>query len=202
MNLKEKILAKPFAYNLFTKIMGGPQTRRYLCEKYIRIQNNQSLLDLGCGSGNMVPFLPKIQYLGVDANPEYITNAKNQFSDLGFEFETASIQDYSPKENQFDVVLGIGFLHHLDDDSAIGFLKKAQTALKPKGRLVTMDGCYTPSQNPIARFLLNQDRGNYVRFEKQYLNLANQVFSDIKPHIEKNLLRFPYTHIIMECTKS
>ena len=77
----------------------------------------------------------------------------------------------------------------------------AKAALKPGGVLVTFDGCYTPTQSLLARCLLNWDRGRFVRTKDEYVRLATTTFTDVEPFIRSDLLRIPYTHLIMRCVK-
>src|SRR5262249_59511280 len=99
----------------------------------------------------------------------------------------------------YDLALANGVLHHLDDEQALSLLRLAYTALKPGGRLVTFDGCFTPDQSRIARWLLRNDRGKFVRDEGEYRCLASTVFPEIHAQVQHGLLRLPYTHIFMVC---
>jgi cyclopropane fatty-acyl-phospholipid synthase-like methyltransferase len=106
-----------------------------------------------------------------------------------------------PGEGVFDIVLAIGIFHHLTDKEAIEMFELADTLLKPDGRFITFDGVYTPGQGFFTRFFLSNDRGKYVRTEDQYRAIAQKYFTDIHVSIRDDLLRLPYTHIIMECKK-
>ena len=77
----------------------------------------------------------------------------------------------------------------------------AHDALKPGGKLVTVDGVWTRDQSQTARWLLARDRGEFVRSDKEYLGIASKVFANVQPSIRYDLLRIPYSHIIMECTR-
>ena len=72
----------------------------------------------------------------------------------------------------------------------------------PGGRFVTLDGCFTNDQSWIARRMLKADRGEHVREEPAYISLAKQAFSDVHSVVHHNLLRVPYTHIILTCTRT
>jgi hypothetical protein len=89
----------------------------------------------------------------------------------------------------------------LDDTEALQLFWVANAALKPGGRVITIDGCFTPDQSPSARYVLSQDRGQNVRTKEGYLQIASQVFPVVDVSIRHDLLRIPYTHIILECTK-
>ena len=78
----------------------------------------------------------------------------------------------------------------------------AHTALKPGGALVTLDGCFVPDQSRVARALLKRDRGQFVRTPGEYTRLAASVFPQVESHVCHDLLRIPYTHLIMRCTST
>ena len=95
-------------------------------------------------------------------------------------------------------MLAIGLLHHLPEELAFGLFRTAKRALKPGGRLVTLDGCYTQGQSIAARFMLSRDRGKYVRKAGEYVDLALTVFTDVKSFVLNRQLRIPYTYLVME----
>jgi SAM-dependent methyltransferase len=99
----------------------------------------------------------------------------------------------------FDRVLAHGLLHHLPDDEVVEFFELARHALGPGGHLVTLDGCFVDGQSRAARFLLEQDRGRFVRDEASYVALAKRVFPDVRADIRHDLYRIPYTLILLEC---
>jgi SAM-dependent methyltransferase len=112
------------------------------------------------------------------------------------------ISEYTlPQRSYFDVVLALGVIHHLDDVEALQLFDIAYQALKPGGKLVTCDGVHAKGQSSSARYLIRRDRGNYVRDEEGYLRIASRVFRNIKSTIRSDLLRIPYTHLIMECIR-
>ena len=53
----------------------------------------------------------------------------------------------------------------------------------------------------MARLLISNDRGAFVRTPKLYEKLAKTYFENIKCHIRKDLNKIPYTHFIMEIIK-
>jgi hypothetical protein len=97
-------------------------------------------------------------------------------------------------------VIAIGVLHHLNDADATRLLTLGRSALRPGGRLVTMDPCYTAHQSRIAQFVISHDRGRNVRDDERYGHLANRVFPRVETHVRGDLSRIPYTHLVMECT--
>jgi SAM-dependent methyltransferase len=195
------VLSHARIYDLFMKIMGVGKARSFFSSKYIRAQSGDRILDIGCGTAESRNFLPDVEYYGIDPNPRYIKAAQARFNHIqGCSFLCTTIEqaklDALPK---FDIVLAIAVLHHLDDRSAIQLAKLAKLKLKDKGRLILVDTCFVAGQPPIARFLASMDRGKYVRNADDYMRIVHAVFDNVNSEIRHDLMRFSYTHLIMEC---
>ena len=97
--------------------------------------------------------------------------------------------------------MALGLLHHLEDEECIALFETAKKQLVSKGRMMTFDGVFTEKQSSLARFFLNKDRGQNVRFTEGYTSLAKQVFGEdnVVFHLRTDMTNIPYTHIIMEC---
>ena len=193
------MLSSPFVYNGFQSLMGADRGRREFTELYIRPQPGQNVLDVGCGTSLILDYLPHANYWGFDISEEYIAFGRQRFGKRGQFFCKLLTPAELKNLPSFDIVLALGLLHHLDDDAAADLLALAHSALKPGGRLLTVDPTVVPKQNPIARFLVNRDRGQNVRVPEAYLQLVNRVF----PHTRGAVTHrrwIPYTHWIMECT--
>ncbi|HZQ70584.1 MAG TPA: class I SAM-dependent methyltransferase [Terriglobales bacterium] len=194
------VLALPQAYQMFWTVIGGPRRSQILVEQYIRARPGDRILEIGCGPGTIVPYLPESEYVGFDMSPEYVAQAQKKFPKARFVCERVS--EYSLKERSyFDVVLALGIVHHLEDSEALQLFQIAHDALKPGGKLVTLDGVWSQGQSGAARALLARDRGQFIRDEESYLRIAGKVFENVKVSIRHDLLRIPYTHIIMECVR-
>src|SRR5579885_2156455 len=199
------VLARPWAYQLFFNLIGAPGRSRVLVRDYIRPRPGDRILEIGCGPGTIVPYLPESEYVGFDLSQEYIEQARKQFSAKfpRTKFVCERVSEYTlPQREYFEIVLALGILHHLDDSEALQLFRISHDALKPGGKLVTLDGVWTDDQSRSARYLLARDRGQFVRAEQQYIGLASEVFSKVTPSIRHDLLRIPYTHLILECIRS
>jgi len=51
----------------------------------------------------------------------------------------------------------------------------------------------------VNRYIRPEEGGKYVRTKAAYLDLASTLFKNIHVSIHHDLIRIPYTHIIMEC---
>jgi len=195
-----RILAIPIAYQSWWNVVGGPALAKVLVNEYVRPILGVRILEIGCGPGTIVSYLPPSEYLGFDLSPKYIEMAKRRFPKAHFVCERVS-QFSLAKEQSFDVVLALGIMHHLEDAEARQLFQIAYDALRLGGKLVTIDGVWADGQSSAARWLLARDRGGYIRTESEYVEIASQVFSNIRPSIRHDLLRIPYTHLILECVR-
>ena len=197
-----RLLGMPVLYSAFSQFAGGKARERYSRE-YIRATAGARVLDIGCGPADILEYLPRdVDYTGFDTSPQYIESAKARFASRGRFFCADVGTRVGQTGRNFDIVLANGVLHHLNDTEAIALFKTARDALAPGGRLVTLDGCIVQGQSRIARYLLARDRGTFVRTEPEYLGLAGSVFRDVNASIRHDLMRVPYTHIIMECIRA
>jgi SAM-dependent methyltransferase len=194
------ILDIPAAYQLWWNLVGGPGLAKVLVNEYAQPRVGVRILEIGCGPGTIVSYLPPSDYLGFDLSPEYIGLARRRFPKARFVCERVS-QFSLIGEPSFDVVLAFGIVHHLEDAEARQLFQIAHDALTPGGKLLTIDGVWADGQSPVAQWLLARDRGEHVRCEREYLGIASQVFSDIRPSIHHDLLHIPYTHLILECIR-
>ncbi|KQR13017.1 MULTISPECIES: class I SAM-dependent methyltransferase [Xanthomonas] len=196
------VLSAPWAYDLLQNLLGAHRGRTQLVRDHIRPGQEFTILDIGCGTGEIVPHLPgDSSYHGFDLSPLYIDSAKRRFGQRAT-FHCMDIADYQPTDNSklADVVLAIGILHHLDDGIAHKLIEGARSKLKPGGRLITMDGALVEGQSSMARSLILRDRGQNIRTPDEYLALAGKAFDRIKMTIRHDMIYVPYTHCIMECS--
>jgi len=194
-----RILSVPAMYHLFSAIIGGHRSRTECVARYIRPKKSDRVLDCGCGPADLLEYLPDVEYLGIDIDADYIAAARNRFGDRAT-FRLGPLDATTMTEAaHHDLVLAWGVLHHLDDGQVVEFMNLARRTLKPSGRLVTLDPCYAEGQSRLARYIVSGDRGEYVRSVEDLRGLVTQTFPSATFHVRHDLLRIPYTHLIMEC---
>ena len=196
-----RALDSAVAYRLFLRILGSDRFRGEYARRMIRARAGDRVLDIGCGSGEMVGYLPPVDYTGFDMNPDYVRAARRRFGDLGRFLEGSVSTGMIGALSGCDIVRANGILHHLDDAGCGILLGIAHAALRPGGRLVTLDGVFTPGQSRLERYFVSRDRGRFVRSEDAYLALARRTFAQVTPTILSGMFLLPYTHLVMECVR-
>jgi len=194
------LLSSPLLYELFQRLMGADKNRKRFVSEFITPYPATNILDIGCGPAGILDYLPNSNYYGFDISETYISKARKIYGDKGIFFLKYLTDEDIEVLPKFDLVLLSGVLHHVDDATSIHILNLAYKALKPNGRLITTDGCIVKGQNPLARFLIKQDRGQNIKTEDGYLQLAKNVFQNVESSIHHSAW-IPYTLCYMVCTR-
>lgn len=126
------------------------QTRQHLwyelkdLSKYVK--DGDKILDLGCGNGRLYQaFKDKnIEYVGVDQSKKLIALGKERFPQT--KLIVANACDLSFKEQEFNSIFSIAFLHHLPFKKIrVKILKDCYSFLKPNGFIIcTVWNLYQP----------------------------------------------------------
>lgn len=201
-SIVNKVLASPKVYDTWQFVVGARSCHARFIEEMVRPAHGERILDLGCGVGASVKFLPKdISYVGIDISEPYIQMAREKYGHWG-EFICANAAELDPNSlNHFDRAFSFGVLHHLSDEQVARVIDLIRQVVRPGGMFVTIDPCYVPGQSAIAKLMIDNDRGAFVRdqagFERLVLGLGT-----VRSRIFHDLLRIPYTQIVMEVTLS
>jgi len=198
----QRWLKLPFLYNLLQDAVGANALRRKVIQTHVRAKAGYKVVDIGCGPSRILRWLPDVQYLGLDINPDYISSARRTHGNKGTFVvgDTKSLRD-DLRFKDADIVMALGLLHHLDDEDAAHCIRFAYDALKEGGRFVCLDGCWIPNQDTFSRYVMSHDRGQNVRTEQQYRELAAKVFTNLDAWVDKKPMRIPYVTVVLECEK-
>ena len=192
-------LQHPKAYVAFARAVGTEETRRRYVAEILKVRAGDRILDIGCGPGYWLDYLPSVDYVGFDLSEPYVDYARKRYGDKAKFFASALNSDVAASLNPFDLVVANGVVHHLDDAEAELLFAVGRSSLKPGGRMVTVDGALVAGQSPIARLIIKNDRGEFIREPQSYASLAQRSFDEVRCAIRHDLLRIPYTHCILEC---
>lgn len=192
------ILRTAAVYEAFQVLFGFSAVRKIAIEQYLSVKPGDKIIDIGCGPGKILSYLPHgVDYHGFDVEEAYIDHARKTYGERGNfycrEFDDTVLSEF----HDADLIMLNGVLHHLSDDIADQILKTARKALSPTGVLFTLDGCYQDGQNPIAKKLLDYDRGENVRSQSEYQDILTKAFSKIDVHYRDDLSLVPYSFLIM-----
>jgi SAM-dependent methyltransferase len=202
----KRIISIPSVYNLVQLVAGARLYRARMVRDYIKPPEGCRILDIGCGTGEYVEFLDnycsKYEYFGFDAEARYVAYGERMFSDRSdIHFYHRVLDENALQEfNNFDIVLAIGVMHHLDDRIVLSLLRLAKKALRPAGRLVTYDPGRFPDMNRIETFFVNHDRGRNIRFPEEYDRLISHVFPTRKMYLPY-LTYYPSRNVVFDCFK-
>ncbi len=197
MAFKETILGNVSAYILLQRAVGADRLRHH-CLRRLDAKPGERILDVGCGPAYYLDHLPGVEYVGFDTSQRYIDYARQRFGPRGEffceEFGPRHVRDLPP----FDAVLLMGLLHHLDDGACDALLSLLAEAIRPEGRVVTLDTAFTEDQGLISRWMARNDRGEFVRTPEAFRKLASQHFDDVRDFVVDDLTRVPGAYCVME----
>ena len=195
----QRLLRHSSVYEASRRLIGATREMERLVGEFVRPAPGMTLLDIGCGNGRLVPFLPEVAYVGVDHNQSYIDDAQSRYAGPTVRFIGGDLGEFPADSiGPFDVAVSIGVLHHLDDTTAQRAIADTRERLKPGGRLITMDPCFEPGQRQIARVLMALDRGKFVRHPTDYQRLLDDGTVDVEAVVLHDVYAFPYTHLVTQ----
>ena len=195
------ILSAAVVYDLFQGIVGADSLRKTIASDYLLAGPHSRILDVGCGTAEILRFLPDdVDYVGFDPSPAYIESARSRFGPRGTFFAKLVTNSDIEALGQFDLVMAMSVLHHLSDPEADHVFGLGARALSEGGRMFSNDPCLVPGQSPIARAVIQRDRGRNVRSPDGYRTLAEARFTHVTVDVRHDLLHIPYSHALMTCS--
>jgi ubiquinone/menaquinone biosynthesis C-methylase UbiE len=138
------------------------------------------ILDIGCGTSGCVHFIwseKKFSYFGIDLSFSYLRWGRRHFPAAN---QTNADAQYLPlKKTDFDFVCIFSLLHHLPD-SVVQNLARELERVSPHTRILIADPLFPEScqnfSDKFSSWLLNHDRGNFIREADAYVKLFGNNF--------------------------
>jgi len=119
---------------------------------YFKNLTGLNVLDYGCGRGDLSIYILSQggNISGIDISSVYIEDAGKRCQYAGYDrnkyqFSVMDAHAMQFSENDFDLVVGLGILHHLDVETA---LNEIYRVLKPGGRLLLQEPL---ADNPLLK---------------------------------------------------
>jgi SAM-dependent methyltransferase len=201
------LLAHPGLYEFVQRALGASAVRRRLSREFFQVAAGGHVLDVGCGPGTSVDMFPAdIHYTGIDISEAYVEAARAAHGSTGrhtFVVADVTTNAFSPAmfPQRFDLVACVGVLHHLPDEGVRTLLANVRELLVPGGRFFSMDPVRLSPQRRIARFLVDRDRGEFVRSPEAYKALISGFLPTARFEVRHDQLTVPYDHFLVEARR-
>ncbi len=167
-----QIMETPFGYRLLRGIINmGDLTK--LISKHLKINNGESVIDVGCGTGDFCRFF-KGKYLGVDINKNYLKFARKKYGSEDRRFISVDVTQF-PFQTKFDIALFINIMHHLDEKQSLQVMKSL-SKIADKAFIVDL----LPGKTAFQKLLCWGDGGKFIRGERKQIELIEKYFEIIK----------------------
>ncbi|MGQ9721164.1 MAG: class I SAM-dependent methyltransferase [Candidatus Jordarchaeum sp.] len=148
---------------------------------FVEVKENQRFLEVGCGSGAVSKHIAENYHLnvtGTDLDADQIELALESVKDVPtIRFLEADATKLPFKDNDFDIVLSFGVMHHIPN--WLDALEEIKRVLKPKGFFVYWDLLFPKWSARIWKL-----------FTKNY---GITTLNDLNSFMEKNSFTVIYT---------
>jgi SAM-dependent methyltransferase len=192
-----RLITFPSIYKMLMYSLGADKAITRYMEEVLQPKAGMKLLDVGCGTANILSYLPPLDYTGIDLNEKHIAFARQRYGDRGRFIVGNAADDLKQEEKTFDLINVSALLHHLGDSEAVSLFTSLKRLLKADGRIVTIDNVWLPRQRAAVKLINSLDSGTNIRRPEGYLALLSGLGFDLQTRIFNDLLRIPYDHFVM-----
>ena len=132
--------------------------------------NPTSILDLGCGNGNvsaeLMTCFPTASYTLVDASTEMIDICRHRFSDYDITYLINYFKDVAYPVESYDLSVAGFSLHHCDDEEKQSIFNKVYASLRQGGIFSCSD------------LMISKSNPDHPQLLKKWESFVNQSFRD------------------------
>jgi demethylmenaquinone methyltransferase/2-methoxy-6-polyprenyl-1,4-benzoquinol methylase len=143
----------------------------------LNIQNGGTVLDVGTGTGVLLPLLLTKTagdcITAIDLAEKMIEKAKQKFGGTGIHFINADVMEYPLAAESFDHIICYSVLPHLEQKSAV--VERFAAVLKPGGLLSVLHSSSKEKINGVHIHAHNHDiNSDYLLPATEYIPLLNR----------------------------
>jgi SAM-dependent methyltransferase len=198
--MMKSLLDKPELFDAYQAAIGANHAKQEFVSSWVRPTSGERVLDIGCGTGAVVPFLPSgVQVTGIDIYPPYIEAAHARYGSMATFLVGDAADPATELPHNFDVAYAFGVFHHLPDDAAQRLVDGAMTHLRPGGRFLSIDPTLVEGQGWLSRFIVTSDRGEFIRTPDELVALFPQHQPRVR--VRTDLLRIPFAQVLLSIVK-
>ena len=195
----KRILAYPRIYNLYQKLIGSNAYLERFSKKFINAKECEKILDMGCGTANILPFLGTgIKYWGIDFSQKYIDYASKKY--LNQTFICGNICEKNNLNDNFDIIISKGVMAGLNDEQLLKMFDVIVALSNKKTKIILSDMNYRNDASFFEKFIQSNERNKELRSKDDYIKLISQKFNIDKMTELHNVYRIPYSRIVFECS--
>jgi ubiquinone/menaquinone biosynthesis C-methylase UbiE len=152
-------------YDPLQRLLGMGSVHRQLVDQ-ARIQPDQRVLEIGCGTGNLAIFIKRLysgaEVVGIDPDPKALARARRKAGReaLSVQLDRGFAEELPYPDASFDRVLSALMFHHLGPEEKEKSLGEARRVLRPGGSLHLLDfgGAKMRSDGFMARLHHRSER--------------------------------------------
>jgi ubiquinone/menaquinone biosynthesis C-methylase UbiE len=152
-------------YDPLQRLLGMESVHRQLVDQ-ARIQPDQRILEIGCGTGNLAILIkrlhPGAEVVGIDPDPKALARAQRKAGreTLSVHLDRGFAEELPYSDASFDRVVSALMFHHLEPKEKEKTLEEARRVLKPGGSLHLVDfgGAKVRSDGFMARLHNRSER--------------------------------------------
>jgi ubiquinone/menaquinone biosynthesis C-methylase UbiE len=152
----------------------------------LALEDGERLLDVGCGTG-ICATLARGIYVGCDTFVPYLDFCRRRAAGRSHLFVAMNAANMCFGDRAFDKAIVTNMVHHLDNSAADRMLAELRRVVRK--RVVLMDAALDIA-NPIERFVLSHDRGDYLRDGAALRSLLSRHFDIEDQETFHNTLHF------------